>query len=64
MDNIHAIQQLIEKTNECRKSLILTFVAHEKAFETVKYQSVLNALRHQGTSREHVDIFSNVYRKQ
>ena len=60
-DHIHTIQQLIEKSNEYQKPLILTFNDFEKAFDSVQHQSVINALRRQGVEKPYVELIKHIY---
>ena len=60
-DYIHTIQQLIGKSNEYQKPLILTFIDFEKAFDSVEHQSVINALRRQGVEEPYVELIKHIY---
>ena len=60
-DHIHTIQQLIEKSNEYQKLLILTFIDFEKAFGSVEIQSVKNSLRRQGVEEPYVELIKHIY---
>ena len=60
-DHKHTIQQLIQKSNDYQKPLILTFIDFEKAFDSVEHQSVINALRRQGVEEPYVELIKHIY---
>ena len=44
-EHLQALNQIIEKSNECSLPLCISFVDYEKAFGTVEHFAVLEALR-------------------
>ena len=59
--HIHTLQQLIEKSNEYQKLLILTFIDFKKTFDSVDHQSVINALRRQRAEEPYVELIKHIY---
>lgn len=62
IDHIHAVNQVIEKTNEYRKPLCMVFIDYEKAFYSVEIEGVLEAVRKQGVEEVYCRILEHIYR--
>uniref|UniRef100_W6NY38 RNA-directed DNA polymerase (Reverse transcriptase) domain containing protein n=1 Tax=Haemonchus contortus TaxID=6289 RepID=W6NY38_HAECO len=56
MDNIQAVTQLIERSQEYRLPLALLFVDYKKAFDSVEINAVLNALAQAGVDPAYVHL--------
>ena len=61
-DHIHAINQLVEKSNEYNKPLCMAFIDFEKAFDSVETWAVMQALRNQGIEERYVKLLEDIYR--
>ena len=62
-DHIHALNQIIERTNEYRKPLCMAFIDYEKAFDSVEIAAVLEAIRNQGVSEVYCRVLEDIYRE-
>ncbi len=61
MDHLHAINQLIEKTNEYQLNLCLGFIDYEKAFDTVEHKDLFIALRKTGINENYICLLEDIY---
>lgn len=52
MDHIHTVNQVIEKSCECRQTICLPFIDHEKAFDSVETVPVL--IHRNSTAGKHI----------
>ena len=60
MDNIHVINQLLERCHEYKMPLVLKFVDHEKAFDSIEINAVLQAIHCQGIAYDYVALIQEL----
>ena len=60
MDNIHVINQLLERCREYKTPLVLTFVDYEKAFDSIEINAVLQAIHCQGIAYDYVALIQEL----
>uniref|UniRef100_A0A914VSR4 Reverse transcriptase domain-containing protein n=1 Tax=Plectus sambesii TaxID=2011161 RepID=A0A914VSR4_9BILA len=60
MDQIHIINQLLERCHEYKTPLVLTFVDYEKAFDSIKINAVLQAIHCQGIVDDYVALIQEL----
>ncbi|MFH4978937.1 hypothetical protein AB6A40_005646 [Gnathostoma spinigerum] len=58
MDRIFVLNQMTERAREYRLPLRLLFLDFEKAFDNVKINAVLNALKSQGVEDNYIKILA------
>ncbi|KAG7301329.1 hypothetical protein JYU34_014259 [Plutella xylostella] len=63
IDHIHVVTQLIEKTKEYGKTLYICFIDFTKAFDSLEYSAIWQALLDQGVDMKYVEILHNLYTK-
>ena len=61
-DHIHAVNQIIEKTNEYTKPLAIAFIDYEKAFDSVLTSAVLETIRKQGVEEAYCRVLEDIYK--
>ena len=61
IDHLHAINQLIETSEEYNKPLCLAFIDYEKAFDSIEHGAVFNALREQTINENYIELLQNIY---
>ena len=61
MDHLQVLTQLIEKTNEYKVPMCLTFIDYEKAFDSVEHLRIISAVRNHGVSEAYIDLLTNTY---
>jgi hypothetical protein len=61
IDHIQTVRQVMEKSHEYRRPLVMTFIDYEKAFDTVCTGNMLMALRKQGVENAYQDIIKDIY---
>ena len=62
IDHLHAVTQVLEKTNEYRIPLHMAFVDYEKAFDSIQHKAVFDALRQHGVEEKYINILKETYR--
>lgn len=62
IDHIHTLNQLIEKTNEHQLHIHLAFIDYTKAFDSIKHNYLIEALRNQGVPETYTNIIKDMYR--
>ena len=60
-DHLQVIAQIVEKSNEYQMPLCLGFVDYEKAFDSVEYQGIIEALEQQKVGSTYVETLVNLY---
>jgi hypothetical protein len=60
-DHLHTIKILIEKCIEYNIPLVLAFVDYEKAFDTVEFETVLEALNQSRIDYRYTSLIKNIY---
>ena len=60
-DHLHAINQLIEKSNEYQLDLCIGFIDYEKAFDSIEHLNLFQALREIGINEGYVCILEDIY---
>ncbi|CAG4949079.1 unnamed protein product [Colias eurytheme] len=63
MDHIHVVKQIIQKSNEYRKTYYLAFVDYSKAFDSLKHSHIWDALHSQGVQQKYIRIIRNIYKE-
>ena len=56
IDDIQVISQLHEKADEYKTPLCLAFVDYEKAFESIEFNPLVEALQNQGIEAVYITI--------
>ena len=59
-DHLQALNQIIEKSNECNLPLCIGFIDYEKAFDTVEHFAIFEALRKTNINETHTNILQNI----
>ena len=60
-DHLHVITQQVEKCNEYTIPLCLVFVDYEKAFDSVKHNGIIDAMRAHGIQETYVETLASIY---
>ena len=60
MDHIHVINQLLERCREYKTPRVLKFVDHEKAFDSIEINAVLQAIHCQGIAYDYVALIQEL----
>jgi Reverse transcriptase (RNA-dependent DNA polymerase) len=61
MDHIQVVREIIERYQEYKLPLYLGFIDYEKAFDSIKKFSIIDALSNQGISRRYINILNSIY---
>lgn len=61
MDHLFVVNQIIEKYKEYNKTLYITFVDFNKAFDMVDHSSLMHALNQQGVPQQYILVLSKIY---
>lgn len=61
INNLHIINQLIEKSNEYNMGLHMAFVDFQKAFDNVKHKFLWKAMKSQGYEIKNIKIIKEMY---
>lgn len=59
-DHLQTLRQVIERSREFQRPLAVVFVDYEKAFDTVEYNAVHNALIRQNVQPKYVRLLDNI----
>jgi len=62
LDHLHAVTQVLEKTNEYRIPIHMAFVDYEKAFDSIQHQAVFDALRQNCVEEKYINILKETYK--
>ena len=60
-DNIQIVQQVIERCGEYEIPLCLAFIDFEKAFDSIKWETIFEALRRQGIEGPYISLLKEIY---
>ena len=60
-DNLQAVNQIIEKSNEYNLPLCIGFIDYEKAFDTIEHFAVFEALRKTNVNETYINILQKIY---
>ena len=60
-DHLHALNQIIEKSNEDNFPLCIGFIDYEQAFDTVEHFAIFEALRKTNINETYIKILQNIY---
>ncbi|GFO45798.1 retrovirus-related pol polyprotein from type-1 retrotransposable element r2 [Plakobranchus ocellatus] len=63
-DHLQALNQLIEKCNEYNLPLCLGFIDYEKAFDSVEYETIVQALRKVNINENYVTMIESIAAKE
>ena len=61
IDHIQVISQLQEKADEYKIPLFFAFVDNEKAFDSIEFNPLFEALENQGVEAAHVTLLRDLY---
>jgi hypothetical protein len=61
IDHIHAINMLLEKTHEFNQPIYLMFIDFRKAFDTIEFRTIWQALEHFGVDECTVRLIKHLY---
>nr|BDU78963.1 hypothetical protein 2 [Bombyx mori] len=61
IDHIHTIELIIEKYQEHQRTLYITFIDYQKAFDTVSHNSIWESLAEQGVEEVYIKTIQNIY---
>lgn len=61
IDNIQALEQLIEKFKEFNQPLYIGFIDYCKAFDTINHSSIWKTLRACNVEAKYINIIKNIY---
>ena len=56
VDHLQTIHQLIEKCNEFKRPLCITYIDYEKAFDIIEHEAIFKALRLIGVNETYSTI--------
>ena len=57
---MQALNQIIEKSNECNLPLCIGFIDYEKAFDTVEHFAIFEALSKTNVNETYINILQNI----
>ena len=60
IDHLQVINQVLERTRECKIPMCMIFVDYEKAFDSIEINAVVNALVRQNVSKKYVRTLLNI----
>ena len=63
IDHIHTVNQLIEKSEEFQKPLCMAFIDYKKAFDSLKTNMMIKALKKQEINDIYLELIENIYDK-
>ncbi len=61
LDHLHAINQIIEKCSEYQVEVHIAMVDYNKAFDSLTYQYMLEALENQGILKNFINLIREMY---
>jgi len=62
IDHLQVLNQLQEKANEYNLPLCFAFVDYEKAFDSIEFEPLFNALKNQGVDGTYLAVLQDLYR--
>ena len=62
VDHLHALNQVIVKSEEYQLSLVIGFIDYEKAFGSIEHFSIFETLRTINMNETYVKILENIYK--
>ncbi|CAM4928046.1 unnamed protein product [Rotaria socialis] len=60
IDHFHVINQILERTRECKIPLCMVFVDYEKAFDSMEINAAINALVRQNIPKKYIRTLLNI----
>ncbi|PZC72397.1 hypothetical protein B5X24_HaOG211241 [Helicoverpa armigera] len=60
-DHIHALELIIEKYQEYQRSLYITFIDYQKAFDTINHTSIWESLKEHGVEEKYIEVTESRY---
>lgn len=60
IDNLHVVNQLIEKGGEYQVEMHFTFIDFKKVFDSINHLSLLSALQNQSVSPTMMNVYVNI----
>ena len=61
MTHIQTVRELIQKSKEYNRPLIMAFIDFEKAFDSLEHWAIFNALKRCKIDSRYIDIIQNLY---
>lgn len=61
IDHIHTVKQIMQKYKEYNKTLYLTFIDYNKAFDTISHSAIWESLANQGIPQPYINIIQIIY---
>src|SRR5277367_1321140 len=61
LEHLLTINQLVQKSHEFKLPLCMAFIDYEKAFDSIKTSSMIEAITKQGVDQPIVDTLNNFY---
>ncbi|CAF1012995.1 unnamed protein product [Adineta ricciae] len=58
-DHLQVVNQVLERTRECKIPMCMVFVDYEKAFDSIEINAVINALVRQNISKKYIRTLLN-----
>lgn len=59
-DHLQAVNQILERTRECKIPLCMIFVDYEKAFDSIEINAIINALVRQNVPKKYIQTILNI----
>ena len=63
-DHLHVVNQLQEKAQEYNIPLCFAFVDYDKAFDSIEFKPIFQALENHGVDKAYVDIIKHLCSRQ
>ena len=61
IDNIQVVQQVIERCDEYKIPFCLALIDFEKAFDSIKLETIFEALRREGIEEPYINLLEGIY---
>ena len=61
VDQLHRINQLIEKFNDFKRPLCIGYIDYENAFDFIEHEAIFKALRSTGIYETYIIILKDIY---
>ncbi|GBP48071.1 LINE-1 retrotransposable element ORF2 protein [Eumeta japonica] len=61
IDHIHVVRQILEKYNEYQLTYYIEFIDYSKAFDSLRYGKIWEALLQQGIEQKYIRLIKNIY---
>uniref|UniRef100_A0A3P9KK69 Reverse transcriptase domain-containing protein n=1 Tax=Oryzias latipes TaxID=8090 RepID=A0A3P9KK69_ORYLA len=61
IDHLQSVVQILEKTNEYKIPIYMSFVEYEKAFDSILHKAVFEALKQHSVEEKYINILKETY---